>query len=311
VAYCGVCTLEQRLYSGERKIFYPIVPGHESSGTIVKKGSRVHTHHQEGQKVALDLVNRCHVCEQCASGNSNLCENKFNRGQRVLGAFSEYIIVRPDQAFVLPDDAPLEELALSEPLACCIRSLEKVNVQLGEDILISGGGTMGMLHLKVARAMGARVIVSDIDQSRLDLAASMGADDVVDANDLEQLEQTVKEKTGGKGVSCCVITTPSQSALDGACKVLRSGGRVNIYTSYNDKPALPMDLNTLHRKEIQVTGTEGRTERDFLKAVRALTKRIISVEGMISNTYTLDSVEDAIREASSGSTLRVLVKVSQ
>jgi threonine dehydrogenase-like Zn-dependent dehydrogenase len=72
-----------------------------------------------------------------------------------------------------------------------------------------------------------------------------------------------------------------------------------------------MDLNTLHRKEIQVTGTEGRTERDFLKAVRALTKRIISVEGMISNTYTLDSVEDAIREASSGSTLRVLVKVSQ
>ena len=81
IAYCGICTLEQRLYDGERKIHYPIVPGHEASAVVVTVGDEVKTSVAEGDHVVLDLVNRCHACPACLSGNSNLCENRFKKGQ--------------------------------------------------------------------------------------------------------------------------------------------------------------------------------------------------------------------------------------
>lgn len=89
VAYCGICTLEQRLYTGEREIHYPIVPGHEASGVVVEVGKGVVTNVKRGEHVALDLVNRCYACAACLRGETNLCENRFKAGQKVLGAFSD------------------------------------------------------------------------------------------------------------------------------------------------------------------------------------------------------------------------------
>ena len=183
IAYCGICTLEQRLYDGERKIYYPIIPGHEASGTVVAVGSEVMTSVKEGDHVVLDLVNRCHSCPACLSGNSNLCENRFKKGQRVLGAFSEYMVVKPEQVQVIPHELPLDQAAFAEPLSCCIRSLRKAKAGLGDTILVSGAGTMGLLHVKAALAMGVRVIVTDIAKSRLDDALAMGADFALDASD--------------------------------------------------------------------------------------------------------------------------------
>ena len=310
VAYCGICTLEQRLYDGERKIYYPIIPGHEASGEVVSVGSEVMTNHAVGDPVVLDLVNRCHTCPACLSGNSNLCENRFKKGQRVLGAFSEYMVVRPDQVFVIPNDLPLDQAAFAEPLSCCIRSLKKVQLQLGDTLLISGAGTMGLLHLKVALAMGAKVIVSDINKQRLEKAQQMGADAIVDATDQTSFVETVRGLTGGRGVDCCIITTPSKSAAEVAFQVMAPCGKLNIYTSYNDKPVLPMDMNTIHRNEYLVTGSEGRSEMDFYQATKALVTGKVQVGQLISKIYPLDEISMAVEAALSGDLYRVLVKVS-
>jgi L-iditol 2-dehydrogenase len=309
IAYCGICTLEQRLYFGDRKIYYPIIPGHEASGEIVEIGKDVITSHQVGDHVVLDLVNRCHTCPACLSGNSNLCENRFRKGQRVLGAFSEYMVVRPDQVYVVPKDLPLDEAAFAEPLSCCIRSLKKVNLQLGDTLLISGAGTMGLLHLKVAMAMGAKVIVSDINTKRLENALVLGADAVVDATDQKQFVEQVLGHSNGKGVDCCIITTPSKSAAESAFMVMASNGRLNIYTSYNDKPVLPMDMNTIHRNEYMVTGSEGRSEMDFYQSVRTLSNRKVHVAELVSKIYPLEEITAAVEAALVGDLYRVLVKV--
>ncbi len=308
VAYCGICTLEQRLYAGIMKIFYPIVPGHEVSGVIAQVGSKVDTGHQVGDHVAVDLISRCHACHFCRSGSSNFCENRFSRNGKVLSGFSEYIVIKPQQAFVVPSSLPLEHAAFSEPVACCIRSLKKIDVKLAEDVLIIGAGPMGIMHLQVAHAMGARVIVSDINAKRLEDAKQLGADLTVDVSDPEAAMKIIKDATSGRGVSCCVVTTPAKEALQCAVACLADNGRINIYTSYEYKPELPVDLNTLHRKEYLVTGTEGRTEEDFYQAIRLLAFGRIDVSKLISRIVSYDELEEGIQSAMRQDTYRVLLK---
>lgn len=311
IAYCGICTLEQRLYDGERTMHYPIVGGHEASGTVVTVGSDVLTGVQTGDRVVLDLVNRCHACPACLVGNSNLCENRFRPGQRVLGAFSEYMAVKPEQVQVIPDSLPLEHAAFAEPLSCCIRSLRTVQATLGDTILISGAGTMGLLHLKAALAMGARVIVSDITSSRLVDAKKMGADETLDASDAVAFESTIKRMTRKRGVDSAIITTPSTCAVESAVKVLAPGGRLNIYTSYGSNPPLPLDMQAIHRNEYKITGTEGRGEIDFFMSVRALAHKKVLVDDLISRTYPLEQASDAMQAALSKSMYRVLLRMGE
>ncbi|MBI9094824.1 MAG: alcohol dehydrogenase catalytic domain-containing protein [Sphaerochaeta sp.] len=309
IAYCGICSLEQKLFTGERSIYYPIIAGHEASATVVEIGNEVVSKHAIGDHVALDLVNRCHICPECLSGNSNLCENRFSKGQHVLGAFSEYMTVRSEQAHILPKELPLASAALTEPLACAIRSLKKVNLQMGETLLIIGSGTMGLLHMKLGIAMGAKVLICDIDKKRLQDAQRMGCTAALDASDCTHLIEQVKSLSGGRGVDCCIITSPAKDAATLAFQILAPAGRVNVFTSYDDKPEFPIDMNTVHRNEYQITGSEGRSEIDFAQAVRVLSNKTIEVADLISQTFPLASISEAMAAALDKKTYRVLIKV--
>jgi len=309
IAYCGICTLEQRLFTGERKLYYPIVPGHEVSGVIEKVGEKVITNHKVGDKVALDLVNRCRICPPCLTGNSNLCENRFKEGQRVLGGFSQYIVVNPEQCYQLPPNFSLKIAAFAEPVACCLRSLKKLDVKLGDDVLIIGAGVMGQLQAKLARAMGARVFVTDINEERLELAKNGGADEGLNAKNTKKLIETIKKLTNERGVNAISVTTPAKVALEVAINTIANNGKINIYTSYSDNPTFSINPNTFHRKEITITGSEGRSEADFYQSVRALILSRITVDELISKVYPLDEVEKAVRRALDKDTYRVLLKM--
>jgi L-iditol 2-dehydrogenase len=168
-----------------------------------------------------------------------------------------------------------------------------------------------MMHLKAALRMGARVIVSDVNKKRLEDARTMGADAVVDASNGGALIEKIKALTEGRGVDCCVVTTPVHQALQTAVDSIAVNGRINIYTSYNDKPALPLDMNSLHRLEALVTGSEGRSEEDFYRAVRLLSFGKIDVADLISGIYPLEKAGEAVEAALSGSTYRVLLKLGR
>lgn len=307
VKYCGICTLEQRLFRGDMKIYYPIVPGHEASGEVVEIGPKAGTAFKPGDPVALDMVYRCNVCYYCRTGQSNLCENRFNRSVKPLGGFSEYVLVRPSQMHAVGSNVSLQEAAFTEPVACCLRSLKKLNVQISEDVLVVGAGPMGLMHLQVARSMGARVFVTDVDESRLSMASDLGADGTFNPVDVD-IRQELRNLTGGRGVDACVVTSPALSALQNAFDAVRKGGRINIYTAYLDEtPALPIDLNTLHRSEILVTGTEGRTADDFQQAIRLINAGRINVKPLISKVVGYSDIEEGIESAMGAETQRVLL----
>ena len=304
---CGICTLEQRLFSGEMKIYFPIVPGHEVSGEVVEVGAGVISGLKKGMPVAVDLVMRCGEGYFCRTGQSNMCENRFNEGLRVLGGFSEYIAVRPSHVYPFSKELSFREASFTEPVACCIRSLKRIGVSLADDVLIIGAGAMGQMHLQVARAMGARVIISDPDSKRLEKASELGAAVIVDP-DNGNLKDEVAKLTGGRGADAVVVTSSAHAALNSAFESLSKTGRVSIYTSYGDTLRFPVDANTLHRNEYLVVGSEGRTERDFHQAIRLLSFGIVDVRPLISRVISFDEIEDGVRDAMACTTYRVLLE---
>jgi 2-desacetyl-2-hydroxyethyl bacteriochlorophyllide A dehydrogenase len=307
--YCGICTLEQRMYTGQMKFDYPVIPGHEAAGVIEEVGEEAVLLREElkpGSRVTLDLVSRCGECYYCRTGASNLCVNRFKDGNRVLGGFGEYRAVSSKQVFPISDALPLEAAAFAEPVACCIRSLKKIGLSLAEDLLIIGAGPMGMMHLMVGLCMGARIFVSDPDGQRLKAASRLGAYLTVDPT-REDLPSIVRGQTEGRGVDACVVTSPAAAALQSAFEATAKNGRINIYTSYNEKLPLPTDANSIHRSEILVTGSEGRTEEDFLQAVRLLEFGKVDVSSLISRKVPFADLEQGIKEAMTASTYRVLL----
>lgn len=304
---CGICTLEQRLYRGDMKIYYPIILGHEASGEIVETGSGVIGDYSPGTRVAVDMVTRCGECYYCRTGQSNMCSNRFKKGQRVLGGFGEYIAVRSSQVFPMPDTMSYREAAFSEPVACCIRSLKKVNLDIAEDVLIIGAGPMGIMHQQVALCMGARVFVSDPDKDRLKLAGELGAYRTIDPAH-EDPAEVLKAETDGRGADVCIVTSPAESALKNGFDAVGKVGRLNIYTSYNEILPFPIDANTLHRNEILLTGSEGRTEQDFLQAVRLIGFGKIQVKPLISKVIGFSDITEGIIDAMSSKTYRVLLE---
>ncbi|RKX82179.1 MAG: hypothetical protein DRP57_10410 [Spirochaetes bacterium] len=304
---CGICTLEQRLYTGDIKLFYPLIPGHEASGEIVEISEEgVLSDFKPGMRVALDLVNRCGECYYCRTGKSNQCINRFKKGQQVLGGFGEYIAVKSKQIFTIPDTLTYEEAAFSEPVACCVHSLKKIDLKLAEDLLIIGAGPMGQMHLQVALAMGARVFVSDPDADRRKQAVKSGAFMALNP-EKDNIKEIIEENTEGRGADACVITSPSHKALQTGIDSVSKTGRINIYTSYLDAPVLPIDANTIHRSEKLITGSEGRTEYDFLTAVRLLSFGIINVKPLISMKVPITDIDYGFEKAMSRDTYRVIL----
>jgi threonine dehydrogenase-like Zn-dependent dehydrogenase len=304
--YCGICTLEQRLYTGQVSARYPVIPGHEAAGLVEEVGPEVLADINPGDPVTLDLVSRCGECYFCRTGASNLCLNRFKDGQRVLGGFAEYRAVEARQVFSVPRDLPLKEAAFAEPVACCIRSLKRVGLGLAEDLLIVGAGPMGLMHLLVALCLGARIFISDPDRRRLRTARQLGAFLAIDPS-REDLLEKIREHTDGRGVDACVVTSPAPAALESAFAATAANGRINIYTSYNEKLALSIDADTVHRRGVLVTGSEGRTEEDFLRAVRLLAFGKVRVSALISELTCFGSIEEGMRAAMSPATFRVLL----
>ncbi len=304
---CGICTLEQRIYAGTMKMPLPLVPGHEASGEIVEVGSAVVGDFKPGARVALDLVMRCGECYYCKIGKSNLCANRFKKGQRILGGFAEYIAVRPSQVYMLPPTLPFDQAAFAEPLACCIHSLKRLHVAMTEDLLVVGGGVMGLLHLLAARCMGLRTTVSEPDPARAEVARALGADFVVDPTKTD-LSAFAKEITDGQGFSLCVITSPAPQAFESATAALAKCARVNIYTAYEDKMVVPIDANAIHRQELLVTGTEGRLEEDFFQSVRLLSFGKVDVRPLVSARTSFSRIDEGFAEAMSRRAFRVLLE---
>jgi len=310
VKACALCTWEQRMYSGE-ETFYPLAGGHEVSGELVKLGNQVFTDAQIGDRVMASPLTRCGYCESCRRGLDNICDNnrKPFREIDVAGpaGLAEYILLEDYQLFRADNGTSFEEICLTEPLACVLRSVRKARVERADNVVVVGAGVMGLLHLLLAKQVGARVIVSEPQAERRAFAKEMRADAVIDPTQDPFAEQ-VKGLTGGRGADVIFCAVSVAAAVEEAVEAVAKGGRIHVYASIHPKGTrITIDPNPFHSKEIVLTGTMSQDKEDVLQTVRLISRGMVDLKPFISLALPFERLEEGLQAALRPDTYRVIV----
>jgi len=310
VKACALCTWEQREYSGEEQ-FYPLAGGHEVSGELVKLGQYVHTDAQIGDRVMASVLTRCGYCEACRRGLDNICDNmrKPFRETDVPGpaGLAEYILLEDYQLYKANNETSFEEICLTEPLACVVRSVSKARVERADNVVVVGAGVMGMFHLLLAKQIGARVFVSEPNPERAAFAREVGADAVIDPTQ-DSFADQVKALTGGRGADVIFCAVSVASAVEEAVEAVAKGGRVHVYASIHPRGTkISIDPNPFHSKEIVLTGTMSQDKKDVLQTVRLISQGLIDLKPFISLVLPFERLEEGLQAAMRPDTYRVVV----
>lgn len=310
VKACALCTWEQREYSGETQ-FYPLSAGHEVSGELVKLGDKVFTDAQVGDRVVASLLTRCGYCESCRRGLDNICDNarKPFKDSDVPGpaGLAEYVLLEDYQLYRGSNERSFEELCLAEPLGCVLRSVRKSGVGRGDNVVVVGAGIMGMLHLTLLKQIGARIIVSEIDETRGEFAKKMGADAVIDPTEAPFADQ-VKDLTGGRGADVVYCAVSVGQAVEQAVGAVAKGGRVHVYASIHPRGTkITIDPNPFHGNEIVLTGTMSQDKEDMRQSVRMIADGLVDLKPFISLVLPFEKLEEGLQRAMQPDTYRVVV----
>jgi len=310
VKACALCTWEQRSYTGEEP-FYPLSSGHEVSGELVKLGNKVFTTAQIGDRVVASVLTRCGYCESCRRGLDNICDNsrKAFQDKDVIGpaGLAEYVLLEDYQLYRASNGVPFEELCLSEPLACVIRSVRKAAVDRADRVVVAGAGIMGMLHLLLLKQAGSTVFVSEPNAQRAAFALEMGADGIIDPGN-DSFVDKVKELTGGRGANVIFCAVSIGAVVEQAVEAVANGGRVHVYASIHPRGTrISVDPNLFHGKEITLTGSISQSREDMRQAVNMIAGGLIDLKPLISRRFPLLQLQEALEAALRPDTYRVIM----
>ncbi len=309
-----ICTWEQRIFDG-RDVPLPFLPGHEISCTVAAIGEDTFTDLEVGQSVVVKVYDHCGECENCRRGADNLCTGKARKrsydGIPGTGGFAQYFAIGTERVYPLPKnvDVDLDAASFAEPLTCCLQSFRQAEVEMGEDVLVVGGGVMGQLHCQIAKLRGARTILVEVDEKRCETARKNGVDVIINPAK-EDAVATILEKTEQRGVHVCFFTVNSLALAEQYLGVLAKRGRIVYYGSFHPKGTIAMDPNNIHYTEKRITGAFSPTVRDFWTASRLLGYGIVDVKPFISERYGMKECQTAIERAKSAETYRVLIDFS-
>lgn len=311
---CGVCGSDVRIFQhGNSRVRYPAVGGHEIAAEVVAVGEGV-TAYQAGDLVSLGADIPCGQCRWCQNGLGNCCEQNYALGYQFPGGFAEYCLLNPQVVKYgpicrVPAGTPLESAALAEPLACCINGLERINFAPGQSVAIIGAGPIGILLAQTARAFGSpHIILCDRDAQRLELARVAGADHYLDTAS-HDIRASVRDLTNGLGVDAVFTACPSVEAQEEALDIVATRGAINFFGGL-PSTARPVQLlsNTIHYKEIIVTGSHGSTPRHHALAVELIASGRVDLSQLVTHRYPLDDIHQAFATARDRLGLKVMVK---
>lgn len=308
----ALCTLEQRIFRGEVKMPLPCTGGHEVAGEVVAFGEGVNMKKWAiGDRVAVRMLYNCGECYYCRTGRTNMCERAQKKPTREgllvgPGGLCDYVIVDTNSLFKIPDNISYEEASLTEPLACCVHSVERANLQLGEDVVIIGGGIMGLNHVMLAKARGCRVILSEVDGARREFAEKLGADITFNPIENDPVEY-VKSLTEGRGADAVFNTTAIPSVVPQAIAMVGKGGRMIQYSSMHPDAPTPVSPQMLHGSEVILTGSISPDGHNFYTANRLISSGIIDMKPMIAKKFAFADAQKAFEAAIVPGTFRVII----
>lgn len=307
---CNICTTDYGQWQGLREHQgYPMAGGHESAGIIEAVGAAVKDF-AVGDHVGL-AYDGCGECLACRSGDFNFCtgikERRTKDGYLGTFGFADYCVRNTRAIVKMNPDLDFSEAAFVEPLATVVKGMEKIRLQPLETVLVIGGGTMGLLNALAAKAMGARVIIAEIMENKLETAKEAGIE-VIDAGNTDTV-QKVKEFTDGMGADVVIVAVGSSKANEQALQAVKQlDGRILYFAAGYPVPEIKIDSNVIHYRRLELIGTYLAEARHFQFAAKLLNMGAVDVSCLIEERkFQLDDIQNAFAYASIPGKYRVSV----
>jgi 2-desacetyl-2-hydroxyethyl bacteriochlorophyllide A dehydrogenase len=298
VGACGICGTDLHIADGDfPPTPYPIIPGHEFAGRVVARGDGIPGDWRDGERVAVDPSLFCGHCRACHSGRGNLCANWNAIGDTVDGAFAEYVAVPAASAYRIPDSVDDRQGALIEPLSCAVHGVRRIGPVIGEDVLLMGAGTMGLLLLQLLNRAGARsVTVVDHKPARLEAATAVGA--AIVAGDSSALERST--------FGVAVDATGAPAAIEAAFQSLERGGRLLIFGVTSGDATVSLSPFRIYNDEITVLGSMA-VLNSFGAAADLMAAGTIDTAPLLDSPLALDQFPEALASVRNGDGVKVQV----
>ncbi|MBO5494455.1 MAG: zinc-binding alcohol dehydrogenase family protein [Eubacterium sp.] len=308
VLYCGICGADVASYTGNQPFTtYPRIPGHEFSAQIVEidendKGFK------KGDIITCNPYFNCGECYACKRGIVNACHDNQTMGVQRDGSFQEYITM-PVERLIDGKGLTAKELALIEPFSISAHALSRAEVKAGDNLLIMGAGPIGLFALIKAKAMGARVAVADLLESRLELAKEYGADMIIN-NKTDDLAERCRQFTDGCGFDVCVEACGAPVTFLTCIEQAAHGA--NIILIGNGKKETTFLHSIILKKELNIFGSRNAFTKDFEELIKLVKDGKADVLKMISGIYEADDAKNAFDALANndGSLAKLLIKFS-
>ncbi|MDD3337074.1 MAG: zinc-dependent alcohol dehydrogenase family protein [Eubacteriales bacterium] len=295
VMACGVCGTDLHIFAGAQgatECNPPVILGHELSGIVECTGSAV-TRVKVGQHVTINPNIACEACVQCRRGNPHFCDHMAATGVNFDGGFAEYCVVLEKQVFVAPDRVPFEELAMCEPVSCCLHGIDLSQIQMSDTVMIIGGGTIGMIMLQLAQMSGAvRTVMLETNENRFALAKALGAD--LTLNPAKDDVANELEKHGFDDIRVVIECVGRPETVQSAIQYAGKAATVMIFGLTDPGCTIPYMPFEAFKKELTVKtsfvnpNTQGR-------AADIIASGKLHLAELISDRISLDHIGDAFK----------------
>lgn len=283
-AYTGVSKRRQEIHG------LPLVMGHEFSGEVAQVGKNVEKV-AVGDRVTVNPIVTCGKCEQCITGQTNLCKSFSLIGLHVDGAFAECVPVLGENCHKIPDSMSFEEASLIEPCSVGVHAVNITNLELGDDVAVLGAGTIGLMALQATKCAGAgRIFVSGHHNFKLDVAKKLGADDMINSKE-ENPVKRIMELTDGEGVDAVLEAVGSRVTVQQGLDLVKKGGTVTVI-GMREK-TMELDMLSVAAKEVRIQGDYGYTKKEFGSSLKLAIANKLNLKQIITHAFSLRDISKA------------------
>ena len=307
VSRTAICGTDIHIYQWDdwasKTIPIPMTVGHEFSGVIVETGIEVKGY-EPGDRVSAEGHVTCGVCRNCRAGRRHLCRSAIGIGVNRPGAFAEYISVPAFNIFKLPDVINDDMAAILDPFGNATHTALSYDL-VGEDVLITGAGPIGIMAVAIARFVGARhVVITDVNDYRLGLARKMGASVALNVNE-GSIETVMKDLGMKEGFDVGMEMSGNPTALRDMLRTMHHGGKIAILGIPPGETAI--DWSEVIFKGLEIRGIYGREMFETWYKMSSMLQSDLNIDEIITHRFPIDEYQEAFDLMTSGQSGKIIL----
>ncbi|OQA20273.1 MAG: L-threonine 3-dehydrogenase [bacterium ADurb.Bin363] len=308
----AICGTDLHIYKwdkwSQKNINVPMVIGHEFVGKVVEMGSVVRGYNI-GDRVSGEGHIVCGLCRNCLAGRRHLCRNTVGIGIHRQGCYAEYLSIPAGNAFKLPSDISDDLASIFDPYGNAVHTTLSFDL-VGEDVLVTGAGPIGIMAVAIAKHVGARyVVITDVNDYRLGLAAKMGATKTVNVTQEKDLVKIIKELDMKEGFDVGLEMSGNSEAFRSMLNVMNNGGRIGLLGIFPEEVAI--DWNQVIFKGLFLKGIYGREMFETWYKMATLIQSGLNISDVITHHFYVDDFEKAFEVMKSGMCGKVILEWSK